>query len=38
MLKAPDAFIAGGEPTITYNPRAALQLESTIKDYLEDRY
>lgn len=38
MARVADVFIAGGEPTITYNPRSELHLETAIREYLEDRY
>jgi hypothetical protein len=33
-----DVFIAGGQPTITYNPRTALRLEERVRDYLDERH
>lgn len=37
-MKVSDVFIAGGLPKVTYNPRDDLKLESTLKEYLEDKY
>lgn len=31
-------FVPGGLPEVTYVPRAALQLEAQVQDYLEERY
>jgi hypothetical protein len=31
-------FVPGGMPTITYNPRASLQLEQRVLDYLDERH
>ncbi|XVU27138.1 hypothetical protein ACQPZJ_08885 [Actinoplanes sp. CA-054009] len=36
-LSAARVFVAGGLPTITYNPRAQLGLESQVLDYLDER-
>jgi hypothetical protein len=36
--KINDIFIVGGQPTITYNPRAGLKLEEQLKEYLETRF
>jgi hypothetical protein len=33
-----EVFVAGGLPTITYNPREALGLEARVRDYLGQRY
>ena len=35
MAKLSEVFIAGGQPTITYNPRKELGLEDKLIDYLE---
>lgn len=32
-----NVFVAGGEPSVTYNPRPELDLEGKIRDYLEER-
>ncbi|WP_156372841.1 hypothetical protein [Deinococcus sp. Leaf326] len=32
-----NVFVAGGEPSLTYNPRENLSLEEKIRDYLEER-
>lgn len=37
-MNVSDVFIAGGMPRVTYNPRSELKLESTLIEYLEDRY
>ncbi|WP_435649634.1 hypothetical protein [Kitasatospora purpeofusca] len=37
-LKLGDVFVAGGLPTITYNPRASLALEEELQDYLDEGY
>lgn len=31
-------FVAGGRPTITYNPRSELGLEESVRTYLEERH
>ena len=38
MMKLSQVFVAGGLPSITYISRDEYHLESTIEDYLEDRY
>jgi hypothetical protein len=35
-LRVGQVFVAGGAPTITYNPRAELNLEDQIQDYLDE--
>src|SRR5262245_8402649 len=35
-LKVGQVFVAGGLPTVTYNPRAQLRLESQVEDYLDE--
>ncbi|WP_162888405.1 ATP-binding protein [Streptomyces cavourensis] len=37
-LKVGQVFVAGGPPTITYNPRSELNLEERIQDYLDEGY
>lgn len=34
MISVPQVFIPGGQPTYTYNPRAALGLEASVTKYL----
>ncbi|WP_436525322.1 hypothetical protein [Actinoplanes sp. HUAS TT8] len=36
-LTAAQVFVAGGLPTVTYNPRDQLGLETQVRDYLEER-
>lgn len=38
MLRVGQVFVAGGPPTITYNPRSELNLEEQIQDYLDEGY
>ena len=38
MVKLSEVFVAGGFPSITYISRDEYQLESTIEDYLDERY
>ena len=38
VVRAADVFIAGGLPTITYNPRDDLGLERIVRDYLDARH
>lgn len=33
-----EVFVPGGLPRVTYNPRDALQLEQTVRDYLDARH
>ncbi|MFF4033071.1 ATP-binding protein [Streptomyces sviceus] len=35
-LRVGQVFVAGGAPTITYNPRTELNLEEQIQDYLDE--
>lgn len=35
VVKASEVFVAGGQPTITYNPRENLDLEGKLQEYLE---
>ncbi|MEG8277525.1 hypothetical protein [Streptomyces sp. AHA2] len=35
-LRVGQVFVAGGAPTITYNPRTELNLEERIQDYLDE--
>ena len=35
-VKVGQVFVAGGLPTVTYNPRAALNLETKLQDYLDE--
>ncbi|MEU8819439.1 AAA family ATPase [Actinoplanes sp. NPDC048796] len=35
-LRVGKVFVAGGLPTITYNPRAQLKLEQKVEDYLDE--
>ena len=37
-MRISDIFIAGGLPTITYNPRLNLNLEEKLNDYIETGY
>jgi hypothetical protein len=37
-LRTGEVFIAGGLPTVTYNPRADLHLEDRVRDYLDERH
>ena len=37
-VRAGQVFVAGGQPTVTYNPREELALESKVLDYLSTRY
>ncbi|MBR7839451.1 ATP-binding protein [Actinospica durhamensis] len=37
-LRVGKVFVAGGLPTVTYNPRASLELEQTFQDYLDERH
>jgi hypothetical protein len=37
-VKVGDVFVPGGLPGVTYVPRADLQLEAQVQDYLEERY
>jgi len=34
MISSSQVFVAGGQPTYTYNPRAALRLETSVRNYL----
>lgn len=38
MVKTSEVFVAGGQPTITYNPRSELNLDREITAYLDTRY
>lgn len=31
-------FVAGGQPTITYNPRSELGLEEQVRDYIDEKH
>lgn len=33
-----DVFVAGGQPTITYNPRSELNLDAELRKYLQTKY
>jgi hypothetical protein len=35
--KVGQVFVPGGQPTVTYNPRTELGLESKVRDYLSER-
>ncbi len=37
-VSAGQVFVAGGLPTVTYNPRAGLRLEDRLRDYLDERH
>lgn len=37
-MKATEVFISGGFPTVTYNPRTHLALESKLTEYIETGY
>lgn len=37
-VSAGQVFVAGGLPTVTYNPRADLRLEDRLRDYLDERH
>jgi len=37
-VSAGTVFVAGGLPTVTYNPRADLRLEDRLRDYLDERH
>jgi hypothetical protein len=37
-VAASQVFVAGGLPTVTYNPRADLRLEDRVRDYLDERH
>lgn len=37
-MKTTDVFIAGGMPSVTYNPRTELGLENKLQDYLNTRH
>ena len=37
-VKVGDVFVPGGLPEVTYVPRADLQLEARVQDYLEERF
>ena len=37
-VSAGQVFVAGGLPTVTYNPRAHLLLEDRLRDYLSERH
>lgn len=37
-MKTTDVFIAGGMPSVTYNPRSELGLENKLQDYLDTRH
>jgi hypothetical protein len=37
-VRVGEVFIAGGQPTVTYNPREELALERRVSDYLAERY
>ncbi|MDP9343000.1 MAG: GspE family protein [Actinomycetota bacterium] len=37
-VSASQVFVAGGLPTVTYNPRADLRLEDRLRDYLDERH
>ena len=36
-IKVGDVFVPGGLPTVTYNPRAGLELERQLHDFLDER-
>lgn len=36
-MKTTEVFIAGGMPSVTYNPRTELGLENKLQDYLNTR-
>lgn len=38
MVELSKVFVAGGQPTITYNPRSELKLEEKLNEYLETGY
>lgn len=38
MVELSKVFIAGGQPTITYNPRSELKLEEKLNEYLDTGY
>lgn len=37
-MKTTEVFIAGGMPSVTYNPRTELGLENKLQDYLNTRH
>jgi hypothetical protein len=37
-LRTSDVFVAGGQPTVTYNPRSKLNLDYEVRKYLDTRY
>lgn len=37
-VQAGKVFVAGGLPTVTYNPRAQFRLENQVYDYLDERH
>ena len=37
-MKTTDVFVAGGMPSVTYNPRTELGLETSLQDYLHTRH
>jgi hypothetical protein len=37
-VSAAKVFVAGGLPTVTYNPRSNLRLEDRLRDYLNERH
>lgn len=38
MISVAKVFVAGGQPTYTYNPRESLGLENAIRNYLDSPY
>lgn len=38
MPKVSQVFVAGGQPTVTYNPRSQLNLDKSVQDYLSTLY
>ncbi|MCS3651720.1 hypothetical protein GGQ08_002428 [Salinibacter ruber] len=38
MSRVKDVFVAGGQPTVTYNPREQYDLEGEVEEYLETGY
>ncbi|MEU7948483.1 AAA family ATPase [Micromonospora taraxaci] len=38
LLRVGQVFVAGGLPTVTYNPRSQLRLEQQVEDYLDERH
>lgn len=36
-VRAGEVFVAGGQPTVTYNPREQLALERRVREYLSER-